>query len=304
MDLTGQRVLVIGSSGAQGSGLVPAVRARGGVPVRVTSSLERAEGLRAAGDETAVVDLADADALVAAVQGVGAAAVAGIMPLGFGNPERGPLAVGSYAAVRGLGVPVAVNIGTPVPPPGTPDVMGGGAVARALADAGAAVVAPTGYLENHVAPWSLATLARGELVYPRPAADVVAWTAAADMGTAAVAALASDASGEVLQLAGPRPLTFPELAAELGAGLDRELTFRSITPAEYGAMLRPFLGDAAAAGVEQAYAAMPPEPSPLMNPAAAAANWQRLGGAPTAAREWAAHVLRPALEAVEAQRPA
>ncbi|MGF1663275.1 MAG: hypothetical protein ACFCVG_12570 [Kineosporiaceae bacterium] len=156
-------------------------------------------------------------------------------------------------------------------------------------------MAPTGYLENHVAPWSLAALARGELVYPRPAGDVVAWTAAADMGTAAVAALAGDLGGEVLQLAGPQPLTFTELAGELGAGLDRELTFRELRPAEYGDLLRPFLGDAAAAGVEQAYAAMPPEPSPLMNPAGAGERWQRLGSAPTAARDWAAQVLRPAL---------
>ncbi|MGF1663276.1 MAG: hypothetical protein ACFCVG_12575 [Kineosporiaceae bacterium] len=129
MDLTGQRVLVIGSAGAQGSGLVPAVHARGGVPVRVTSSEARAAELRAASEEVVVADLAVAGAVASAVADTGAAAVAGIMPLGFGDPERGPLAVGSYLAARGAGVPVAVNIGTPVPPPGAPDVMGGGAVA-------------------------------------------------------------------------------------------------------------------------------------------------------------------------------
>lgn len=301
MDLTGQRILVIGSAGAQGSGLVPAVRARGGIPVRLTSSAERAQGLQAAGDETAVADLADADSVVAAVKESGAAAVAGIMPLGFGNPERGPLAVGSYLAVRGQDVPVAVNVGTPLPGAGEPDMMGTGAVAQALASAGAAVVAPTGYLENHMAPWALATLARGELVYPRPADDVIAWTAAVDLGTAAVAALAADLGGEVLRLAGPQALTFSDLATELGAGLGRDLTFRAITPAEYGDLLRPFLGDAAAAGVEQMYGAMPPEPAPPMNPTEAGANWQRLGEAPTSAREWAAQVLRPALEAFPGQ---
>jgi uncharacterized protein YbjT (DUF2867 family) len=155
-----------------------------------------------------------------------------------------------------------------------------------------------------VAPWSLAAPARGELVYPRPAEDVVAWTAATDMGTAAVAALAGDLGGEVLQLAGPQPLTFTELAGELGAGLGRELTFRQLTPAEYGDLLRPFLGDAAAAGVEQAYASMPAGPSPLMNPAGTGERWQRLGAAPTAARDWAARVLRPALEGFTAQAPA
>jgi uncharacterized protein YbjT (DUF2867 family) len=301
MDLTGQRILLIGSAGAQGSGLVPAVVAHGGVPVRVTSDAGRAAQLTASGDEVAVADLADADSVVAAVKESGAAAVAGILPLSFGNPERGPLAVGSYLAVRGLGVPVAVNVGTPLPGDGEPDVMGTGAVAQALASAGVTVVAPTGYFENTVAPWSLATLADGELVYPRPAGDVIAWTAAADMGSAAVAAVAHDIQGEVLRLAGPQALTFDDAAAELGAGLGRELRFRSITAQEYGNMLRPFMGDAAAAGVEGFYSAMPAEPNPAMNPPEAPANWQRLGVTPTPARDWAAQVLRPALEAFTAR---
>jgi hypothetical protein len=49
------------------------------------------------------------------------------------------------------------------------------------------------------------------------------------------------------------------------------------------------------------YGAMPPEPAPPMNPAEAAANWERLGVTPTAARDWAALLLRPALEGFTAQ---
>lgn len=295
MNLSGHRVLVVGTSGAQGSGLVPAVLAHGAVPVRLTHADATAKAWREDGEEAVVADLTDTAAVLAAAREAGVAAVAGILPLALGTPERFGAAVGTYAALAGSGLPVAVNTGTPLPPPGAPDVMGARATADALAAAGVAVVTPTGYLENHVAPWALAHLREGELIYPRPAEDLIAWTAAADMGAAAVAAIATDVRGEVLALSGPAALTFADLAAELGAGTGRELAFRRVTPAEYGDAVRPYLGDQGAAGVEAAYASMPEASNPGMAPAEAAANWQRLGVRPTPVRQWAQQVLAPAL---------
>jgi uncharacterized protein YbjT (DUF2867 family) len=278
MELHGARVLAFGTVGAQGSGLVPAIEGRGATAVRAG---------RRGGD--VVADLTDPDSVVAAARGVDAVALH--VPLGVGTPDR----VGaSVAALRQRGLPVAVNLGSPVPPTGAPDPFGTRPAAEALLATGAAVVTPTAYLENHAAPWALGPIARGELVYPRPAEDVLAWIAAGDVGAAAVAALAAGVSGELLALAGAAPLTFDALAAELGAGLGRELVFRRVTAAEYGELLAPVLGGGAAAGVEAAYGAMPEEPNPLMAPDAAAV-WARLGLAPTTARDWAATVLAGAL---------
>jgi uncharacterized protein YbjT (DUF2867 family) len=287
MELDGARILVFGTAGAQGSGLVPAVRARGAVPVRATTDPERARTW----DGAVVADLTDTASVLAAADGVDAVALH--LPLGVPAPGA---VLASVRALRERGLPVTVNLGSPVPPAGAPDPFGVRPTADAVLATGAVALTPTAYLENHAAPWALGPIARGELVYPRPAGDPLAWIAAGDLGTAAVAALAGDVAGELLALAGPAVLTVDELAAEVGAGIGRPVAFRRVTAAEYGDLIRPVLGDGAAQGVAAAYGAMPEEPNPLMARDAAAV-WARLGVSPTPVREWAAAVLRPALGA-------
>ena len=287
MELHGARVLVFGTAGAQGSGLVPAVTARGAVAVRATTSAERARGW----DGAVVADLTDTASVLAAADGVDAVALH--LPIVVTAPEA---VLASVRALRDRGLPVTVNLGSPVPPAGAPDPYGVRPAADAVVAAGAVALTPTAYLENHAAPWALGPIARGELVYPRPAGDPLAWIAARDLGAAAVAALAAELGGELLALAGPSLLTFEELAVEIGAGIGRAVAFRRVTAAEYGDLLRPVMGDGVAQGVAAAYGAMPEEPDPLMARDAAAA-WARLGITPTPAREWAAAVLRPALDA-------
>ncbi len=287
MELHGARVLVFGTAGAQGSGLVPAVTARGASAVRATTSAERARTW----DGAVVADLTDTASVLAAADGVDAVALH--LPLGVSAPAA---VLVSVRALRERDLPVTVNLGSPVPPTGAPDPFGVRPTADAVLATGATALTPTAYLENHAAPWALGPISRGELVYPRPAGDPLAWIAARDLGAAAVAALAADVSGELLALAGPALLTFEELAVEIGAGIGRPVAFRRVTAAEYGDLLRPVLGDGAAQGVAAAYGAMPEEPNPLMGRDATAV-WARLGVTPTPAREWAAAVLRPALDA-------
>jgi uncharacterized protein YbjT (DUF2867 family) len=293
MQLNGTSILTFGTTGAQGSGLVPAVTAAGGTAVRVTSRADQAERWRSAGTAAVVANLLEPATVRAAVDGVDAAALH--VPLGLGGPDTVTAVLASIAVLRDAGLPVAVNLGSPVPPPGVPDPFGARGLADAVLATGAVALSPTAYLENHAAPWALDPISKGELVYPRPADDTLAWIAAGDLGAAAVAALVQDISAELLVLAGPQRLTFDELAAELGAGIGRELLFRSISPAEYAGLLRPFLGPAAD-GVEAAYASMPQGPNPLMTPHAGP-TWDRLGVTPTTAHDWASTVLAGALRA-------
>lgn len=292
MEIDGARVLAFGTAGAQGSGLVEAITAQGGAAVRATSRPDRARQWTAGGHAAVVADLTDVDTVTAAAGGVDAAVLH--VPLGLGSPEGAAAVVDGIRALRACGLPVTVNLGSPVPPAAAPDPFGVRPLADAVLATGAAALTPTAYLDNHAAPWALATLGRGELVYPRPAADVLAWIAARDLGAAAVAALAADIAGELLVLAGPARLTFDELAAEIGTGIGRPVVFRRVTAPEYGELLRPVVGDGAADGVAAAYGAMPEEPNPLMAPDATAV-WARLGVTPTPARNWAATVLAPAL---------
>ena len=292
MELQGGRVLAFGTAGAQGSGVVPAAAGRGVQVVRATTRPERAAAWRDAGEQAAVADLTDPDSVVAAARDVDAVVLH--LPVSAGRPDDREGVVRSVAELRRAGRPVAVNVGAPVPPAGAPDVFGTGEIAARLRDTGAAVLTPTAYLENHAAPWAVGPVRAGELLYPRPAADRLAWIAAGDLGAAALAALAAGVEGELVALAGPQVLSFDELAAELSAGLGRAVAFRRVTPAEYGDLLRPVLGPEAAAGVEAAYSAMP-EASPEGMRIDATDAWKRLGVTPTTARDWAATVLAAAV---------
>lgn len=291
MRLDGARVLAFGTAGSQGAALPAVLRGRGATAVRATTSPERAGRWAQAGEQAVVADLTDPGSALAAAEG--ADAVALHVPLSAG-PGAGPRVAEAVAALRRTGLPVAVNLGTPVGPPGAPDPFGVRPVADALTGAGAAVVTPTAYLENLAAPWSLGPLARGELVYPRPPGDVLAWIASSDVAAAVVAALAEGVEGELLALAGPQALTFEQLAAELGAGLGRAVVFSRISAEEYGGLVRPVLGEQAAAGVAAAYGAMPEGPDPVMAPDAAPV-WERLRVTPTPARTWASEQLAPLL---------
>jgi NAD(P)H dehydrogenase (quinone) len=288
MQLNGSRVLAFGTAGAQGSGIAAAASGHGAQLVRATSRPDRAAAWRDAGEQAVVADLTDVASVAAAAADVDAVVLH--LPVSLTGAGDRPAVVRTVEELRRAGRPVTVNVGAPVPPAGAPDPLRTGDVAARLRATGAVVLTPTVYLENHAAPWAIDRLAAGELVYPRPAADRLAWIAAADLGAAALAALAADIEGELLALAGPQVLSFDELAGEFSAGLGRPVAFRRVSPAEYGDLLRPVLGPEAAAGVEAMYDAMPAT-SPDGMRVDATDTWKRLGVAPTTARAWAATVL-------------
>lgn len=118
------------------------------------------------------------------------------------------------------------------------------------------LVAPAAtYAENLVAPWSLPALDAGEIRYPVPADTALPWVAAADVATA-IGDLIVAARPEPVQLvSGPATLTGEQVAEELSVGLGRTVRWRSITPAEYGEMMRPHVGPDVAAGIVATYEA-------------------------------------------------
>lgn len=295
MDIAGTKILAFGTAGSQGTGLVDAVTRHGATPVRATTDPDRARRWAAGGEHAVTADLTDPASVEAAAAGTDAAVLH--MPLGL-DPDRGSAVVASITALRRAGLPVAVNLGSPVPPPGAPDPFRIRPLADAVLATGAVALTPTVYLENHAAPWAVPAIAQGRLVYPRPADDPLAWIATADVTAAAVAAVAAGVSGELLALAGPAPVTFEELAALIGEGIGRPLVFTRVTADEYARLLAPFTGEPAAAGVAAAYRSMPETPNPLMNIDASPA-WRRLGLSPTDARAWAADALLPLVRSVQ-----
>ncbi|MEV6108183.1 NAD(P)H-binding protein [Streptomyces sp. NPDC051940] len=93
------------------------------------------------------------------------------------------------------------------------------------------------FMQNFSEDFLLEPVLAGELVLPagqvpEPFVD------AEDIADVAVAALTEDGhAGQTYELTGPRALTFGEIAAELAAATDREVTYRPVSSADYGTYL-------------------------------------------------------------------
>ncbi len=279
-------VAVFGATGTQGRPVAEALLDAGHEVRAVTRSAARAADLAGRGATPVEADLTDLDSVRRAVDG--ARAVFFHAPLSAPPGSDGP----ALEAILDAGVEhLVVNVGMALPdgPVGEPMLDGRVALVQRLLDGGRSTVfVPTGYMENFAAPWSARRVATGELAYPRPAQDPVAWLTNDDVGRATVAALATPAAlGRRLRLAGPEVLTFPEVAERLGRALGREVRFRQVSGAEYGRMVGEVLGPQAGAMIGQGYDRMPQDPNPLLAPDTAPAR-ELLGLEFTPLETWAA----------------
>lgn len=137
------------------------------------------------------------------------------------------------------------------------------------------VLQPTLYLENLTGPWMTPQiLADGVVGSPLPGDVPAPWVATDDVAVAVERAIAREAAGS-FPLPGD-PVTGREIADALGVVLRRPLRWQTITPDEYGDLLRPHLGVQGADGVAARYralAASPPGPAPDPGPAREALDW-------------------------------
>jgi uncharacterized protein YbjT (DUF2867 family) len=272
-------VLVHGATGTQGRPVVRRLLADG----HTVHALTRRPDTVPAGVVAVTGDLSDPASLAAAYRDVDAVVVQ--LPLLF-DPQAVVQAQHVLDALAGADVPRAVlNVGGPVlpGPVGVPYLDARSLLAGRIGDvvAHGRSVGPAGpYLENLSAAWSSPLVAAGELRYPLPAEAPVPWVALDDVAAAISRALEDDAPAGRTVLAGPEALTGPELASALSAAVGRPVAWTTISADEYGSMLVPHIGEAAARGIAAAYA--PGDgPAPAPDPAEV-----RTG--PTTAHAWAA----------------
>ncbi|MGN9813667.1 SDR family oxidoreductase [Micromonospora sp. BQ11] len=261
-----QQVLVVGASGAQGGPVARRLAAAGHRVLGLTRG-GHAEALSAVGVTPVRADLADPASLATVVRETGVRAAFLHAPMSLGPDGPRP----ALEALLDAGIERLVfNTGMALPPApvGNPRLDGQIATVNWLLGSGrATVLVPTGYLENFSAPWSAPRVAAGELLYPRPADDLVAWVTNEDVATATEAVLRTPAAiGRRLPLAGPQALTFTDVAAGLAEALGRPVAFRQITGGEYGQLVGTVLGPQVGALIGMAYDSMPPGRNPLMTP--------------------------------------
>ena len=261
-------VLVYGGTGSQASPTVRKLLERGHKPHVLTRNPQRAAELVAAGALTVEGDMADAERLRQVSEGIDAVAL--MIPFFLANPlEASQLARNAIDAAREAGVKLIVyNTSGPTPTEATgdPSVDLRVATIAYLRESGVpfVVIAPTGYLENMLGPWTAPNIvARDELTYPNAASTRVGWIASEDVGALVVAALERPViAGSVFHVSGLENPNGDELATAVGEGLGRPLRYVAMEPEEFGAVLDSVFGPGAGAGAVAQYRRMREDPNP------------------------------------------
>ncbi|MCW2289387.1 uncharacterized protein YbjT (DUF2867 family) [Leucobacter luti] len=278
-------ILVHGATGAQGSPVLSALQAAG-VPavaaVRNTQSVPD-------GVASVSIDLADPEALTAAY----ADATGVFVHLPMGPPEQTRAQAEAIAQAITDARPARVVISTSgviVDEPGSPLQAPADHPLVTLIDAVAAsgvscaVVAPRLYLENLLLPVVHGPAREtGILRYPLPAAYPVSWSSHRDVAEVVVRLLTDPAVTGTVAVGHLPGLEGADLAAAFAAQLGREVRFEGITPEQFGELITPIFGPAAAP-VVALYEALNTQDRNTI--AAESSAQQRLGLTPRSVTHW------------------
>ncbi len=255
----GMKVLVYGGTGSQSAGVVWSLLEKGHTPYVLTRNPQKAAAMVQAGAQTVVGDMADTALLRQASEGMDAVSL--MVPAFLDNPMNGPQYFrNAVDAARDAGVPLIVfntSGGLPTRRIGIPMLDMRLDLVEYLKASGVPyiVIAPTGYLENMLGPWTRPGIAeQDELAYPNPAETRVGWIASADVGKLMVAALEHpELADAVIAVSGVENLSGPELAEQVGRGLGRPISYREMPLEEFGAYFDRMFGPGAGEGAQAGY---------------------------------------------------
>lgn len=257
------KILVYGATGDQAR---PVARQllEAGHQVRVlTRQPAKADELKALGAETVVGDLTDPKSLRRASEGVDGVFL--LVP--FTDPQA-QYGFNAIDAAKAAGVKLVVwnSTGTILPVrtsnPGLDVRLD---LLEYLRASGLRhiVLQPTAYMENFLGPWTAPEIAaKDTFAYPISSEARVQFISHEDVAAFAVAAFQRPrAADAVYQLAGPERLGGEDVAERLTRTLGRTITFRSMPPAEFGAVLDGVFGPGAGDDATAFYEASLNDPS-------------------------------------------
>lgn len=265
---TSRKVLVYGATGLQANPVVWKLLQQGHTPYVLTRHAERAAAMQAAGAQIVTGDMADLASLEAA--SVGMDAVALLIPFFLENPMIAPtLGKNAIDAAKAAGVKLIVwNTSGPVLPvrTGNPGADVRLEIADYLRESGVPhiIIAPTGYMENLLGPWTAPNVAaESQLTYPNTDETRIGWIAAEDVGALVAAAIERpELAGSMFNVSGLENLDGRELAERFTQALGRPIRYVAMEPEEFGAVLDKVFGPGAGAGAAAEYRRMRDEPDP------------------------------------------
>jgi uncharacterized protein YbjT (DUF2867 family) len=251
------KVLSYGATGSQGQPVAEQLLARGHEVNVIVRHPERAGSLKAKGANIFQGDLGNLDSLGAANEGVDAVFL--MLPFGGGgNPVE--YAHNAIKAAKNAGVKFVVfNVSgqTPDELTGMPMMDYRIAVEEALRESGIPniILRPTAYMENLLGPWTLPGIkAKDEVAYPVSSNRPFSWIATEDVAKLAVAALERpELAGSIFKVGGPEGLTGERIAESFSKALGRNISYRAMSPREFGNIMTQIMGPEAGEATTKAY---------------------------------------------------
>ena len=231
---TKRHVLVTGATGQQGGAVAAALLSRGH---RVTALTRKPDGeaarrLASAGAEIRAGDLGDGDSVRQAARGVDTMFLMGnSYEAGMEEETRQGIIAADAAKGAGIGHLIYSSVGDADKATGIPHFESKYRVERHIAGLGIpyTISAPVAFMENAVAPWSIAGLRQGVHAFALPPRRAVQLVAVADIG-AFVAVLAERREtvfGKRFDIAGDE-LAGEEQAKILSQAIGRPIAYQEI----------------------------------------------------------------------------
>ena len=251
-------VMVCGAGGVQGGAIASLLLSAGYAVSTVTRSEQRQAILVERGIDAKPGELADLASLKMACQGVDYFVL--VMPL-----ERDKDVFRSYAdnvidTIKSTGIRnLVVSTRTRIPDQATdvPAMEAKREAENTFIDSGISFISlrATIYMDNLKAPWALANVNEHSFVqYALPEDLKLAWLSADDEAGFVLAALEKTGlAGRIFDIGGPKAVTGIEMAEGFSTALGREIEFKSISPAEFGAQVAQVLGEEAGPALDKNY---------------------------------------------------
>ena len=250
--------MVCGAGGVQGGAIASLLLSAGYMVSTVTRSEQRQAILVERGIDAKPGELADLASLKMACKGVDYFVL--VMPL-----ERDKDVFRSYAnnvvdTIKSTGIRnLVVSTRTRIPDQATdvPAMEAKREAENRFVDSGISFISlrATIYMDNLKAPWALANVNEHSFVqYALPEDLKLAWLSADDEAGFVLAALEKTGlAGRIFDIGGPKAVTGIEMAEGFSAALGREIEFKSISPAEFGAQVAQVLGEEVGPALDKNY---------------------------------------------------
>jgi uncharacterized protein YbjT (DUF2867 family) len=253
------KVLVYGATGSQQFSVLGALARKGAQVYATTSSEAGVAKLTQAGATAVQANMADAARLHEVSQGMDAVSL--LIPVSLPNPHDGvQYAKNAIDAAKQACVKLLIwnTSGFLVPvKTGDPTIDGKQDIKAYLAASGVPyiIIEPSVYAENLLAPYTVNYIRQArQVAYPTLEEMPIGWITSHDVGALVAEAIYHpELAGQSFRVSGLDNLTGDALAARFTAGLGEPISYYAMPPREFGDILKTFIPEDAAKGVEGFY---------------------------------------------------